>query len=242
MWAVTHSMGGIILRHIQALPDRGVFARTSLERASMCDVATADLTTGPRRARAGGLAACIAHPAVGQYMLSAVPPPAAVRNSGVIGRPGAVAGVLHACIAQHWPVPNVRRRSNNQCRFVASRRGAVAGVLHAGAAQRRQLRRPPLPRPALPYQHRLRPHLRQSRCCTRSAASSSTTPMHHRMLCTLQLPHRAFVTEAPTCTSSHSAHCSNDQAWTWAASWRRASSGRCRRRRAASSPARAASA
>jgi surfactin synthase thioesterase subunit len=29
VWAVTHSMGGIILRHIQALPDRGVFARTS---------------------------------------------------------------------------------------------------------------------------------------------------------------------------------------------------------------------
>lgn len=24
-WAVTHSMGGIILRHMQALPDRGGF-------------------------------------------------------------------------------------------------------------------------------------------------------------------------------------------------------------------------
>lgn len=38
----------------------------------------------------------------------------------------------------------------------------MAGVLHAGAAQQRELRRAALPRPALPHQHRLRPHLRQS--------------------------------------------------------------------------------
>jgi hypothetical protein len=46
----------------------------------------------------------------------------------------------------------------------------VAGLLHAGAAKWGQLRGTPLPHPALPDQHCLRPHLRQSRraavpCC-----------------------------------------------------------------------------
>jgi hypothetical protein len=85
----------------------------------------------------------------------------------------------------------------------------VAGVLHAGAAQRRQLRRPPLPRPALPHQHRLRPHLRQSRCCTRSPASSTATCVHYRMLRSLQLLRHASAASTPMCTeSSHSVHCS----------------------------------
>lgn len=58
VWAVTHSMGGIILRHIQALPDQGQTFEILLKGSLFHEFTTIALVSAASRSVVDGMQSC----------------------------------------------------------------------------------------------------------------------------------------------------------------------------------------